>query len=82
MKRHSQKTHDIYDHGVDSDYVISIVMVTEANKVGYIRGVLIAPSTGVWLRRHSLQPLVLRDHLIDLPILHDYLEHSFSWLIL
>jgi DNA polymerase III alpha subunit (gram-positive type) len=47
MKRLSQKTHDIYDHGVASVYVISIVMVTEANKVGYIRGVLIAPSTGV-----------------------------------
>jgi hypothetical protein len=27
--------------------LFSIVMVTEANKVGYIRGVLIAPSTGV-----------------------------------
>jgi hypothetical protein len=44
MQRHSQKTHSIYDHGVGSDYVIT---VTAANKVGYIRGVLIIPSTGV-----------------------------------
>jgi hypothetical protein len=47
MNRLCQKTHDIHDHGVGSDEVISVMMVTEANKVGYIRGVLIAPSTGV-----------------------------------